>query len=404
MRNLRLSTQKARELIQKYGSPLYVYDETILRERCREMAGLLSGFHHSVSYSAKANTNTALLEMIRSEGIDADAMSPGEIYLEQLAGFTSDRIFYVCNNVSADEMRYAIDRNIMVSVDSLEQLQLFGRINRGGAVAVRFNSGIGAGHHEKVVTSGRNTKFGVMKASLPEVKKLLSEYNLTLAGINQHIGSLFLDSSMFIESVKSFLEIAKDFPGLKFIDFGGGYGVPYRQEEQCLDLVKLREAIRPILIDFINNYDNKDILFKTEPGRYIVAECGVLLGTVSAVKQNYDTRYIGTDIGFNVLQRPIMYGSYHEIELLQDNPSEDKDIYTIVGNICETGDIIAKDRKLSKPQSGDTIQLFNAGAYGYSMASNYNCRLRPAEVLLTADGSDKLIRRRDTLEDLAKNF
>jgi len=331
-------------------------------------------------------------------------MSPGEIFIEQQAGFKPDDILYIGNNVSEEEMRYAIDRGILTSVDSLAQLKMYGKINPGGKVAIRFNSGVGAGHHEKVVTGGKKTKFAVQKDLVPEVKNILKKYNLKLAGINQHIGSFFLRPDEYVDGVKAFLEIAKQFKGLEFVDFGGGFGIPYEAMHR-LDLKQLSDMLDKTLDAFLETYDNQDILFKIEPGRYIVAECGALLGTVHSVKNNYGRRYVGTDIGFNVLQRPVMYDSYHHIDMVKRSGKKDKtEIVYVCGNICESGDLIAKERDLYKADVDDVVVVRDAGAYCFSMASNYNCRLKPAEVLIDLDGNDRLIRKRETLEDLAKHF
>lgn len=384
---------------------MYVYDERILRKSCREMHNLLPKKNLRVNYSAKANSNIEILKIVRDEDIDVDAMSPGEIYVQKLAGYNADRIFYIGNNVSKEEMQYAINEKVLVSVDSLAQLESFGQINPGGDVAVRFNPGIGTGHHQKVVTAGKKTKFGVQKDFIPQVKAILEKYNLNLVGIDQHIGSLFLEPDAYIKGVESLLEIATQFSGLKFIDMGGGFGVPYHEGECRLDLKELSEKLNAVLDEFLKDYDNKDVIFKIEPGRYIPAECGVLLGEVYSVKENYGTTYVGTDLGFNVLMRPVLYDSYHAITIIKSNKSENgKEVATIVGNICESGDIIANEREMRKVSEGDIVAVGNAGAYGFSMSSNYNCRLKPAEVLIDKDGNDRLIRRRDTIEDLIRNF
>lgn len=400
-----LSDERVFELIKKYGSPLYVYDENILRKSCRDMHDLLPNKNLRVNYSAKANSNLEILKIVRDEDIDVDAMSLGEIYVQKLAGYSSDKIFYIGNNVSKKEMQYAIDENVLVSVDSLSQLESFGQINPGGEVAVRFNPGIGTGHHQKVVTAGKKTKFGVQKDFVPQVKELLEKYNLNLVGIDQHIGSLFLESDPYIKGVESLLEIAAQFPGLKFIDMGGGFGVPYHEGEGRLDLQELSDKLDKVFDDFLANYDNKDVIFKIEPGRYIPAECGVLLGEVYSVKDNYGKTYIGTDLGFNVLMRPVLYDSYHAVTIVKADPNEEgEEVATIVGNICESGDIIANERNIKKVSIGDVVVVGNAGAYGFAMSSNYNCRLKPAEVLIDKDGNDRLIRRRDTFEDIIRNF
>ena len=399
-----LSDEKAFELAEEYGTPLYVYDENILRERCREMRGLLPGRNFRVSYSAKANSNIELLKIVLEEDIDVDAMSPGEIYIQQKAGFTSERIFFVSNNAPAEELMYAIERGIVVSVDSLSQLELFGKLNPGGDVAIRFNPSSGLGHHDKVVTAGKATKFGVQTAFVPEVKKLLEKYNLKLAGINHHLGSLVMTKEPYLTGAVELLDVAKQFPGLSVIDFGGGLGVPYEEGGARLDLNDLSTALDGMLDGFLAVYDNKDVLFRIEPGRYIAAECGVLLGSIHAVKTNYEKEYIGTDLGFNVLMRPVLYDSYHAIQIAHKNETGggtgQTGPRTVVGNICESGDIIAKDRELPQACEGDLVLVLTAGAYGFSMSSNYNQRLRPAEVLINADGTHRLIRRRETFDDL----
>ena len=394
------------DLVEKYGSPLYVYSEEILRERCREMKTLVSYPRFLSNYSIKANSNIELLKITRSEGLVADAMSPGEIYALEKAGFEHSEIFYISNNVSEEEMKFAVDRGIMISIDSLSQLEMYGKINPGSKVAIRFNPGVGAGHSEKVITGGKKTKFGVNIDLVPEVKEILNKYNLTLAGINQHIGSLFMEADSYIEGVKSVLAVAEEFENIEFVDFGGGFGIPYRKQEgqERLDVADFGKKLDAVINEWVSR-TGKELLFKIEPGRYIAAECGVILGTVHAVKNNYDRKYIGTDVGFNVLARPMTYGSHHDMEIfregrpLLDGPEEN---VHVVGNICESGDILAEDRCLPVIKEKDLICITDAGAYGYSMASNYNNRLRPAEILINEDGSVRLIRRRDTFEDLIR--
>lgn len=394
-------------LTEKFGSPLYVYNEELLRNRCHDMVGLISYSNFSVNYSPKANSNLELLKIIRSEGLHVDAMSPGEVYTNLLAGFNPAQIFYISNNVSKDEFLYAIHAGVKISVDSVSQLELFGRINPGGRVAFRLNPGFGAGHHEKVRTAGKNTKFGIEMESIPEVKRIAEEYNLVLTGINQHVGSLFMDSDSFMLSAENTLSIARQFEDLEFVDLGGGFGIPYRKQahQSRLDLVDLGNRLSELIDSWVKEY-GKTIEFKIEPGRYIIAESGILLGQVNALKTNYKTKYIGTDLGFNVLIRPAMYDSYHDIEIYRKDglPSVKEEMVTIVGNICETGDIIAKERILPEIFEDDVLGVLDSGAYGYSMSSNYNNRLRPAEVLIECSGNERLIRRRDTLEDLVRNL
>lgn len=393
-------------LARQYGTPLYVCNERILRQRCRDLKNMVTYPKFVVDYSAKANCSLAFLQIVRSEGLEADAMSPGEIYMERMAGFAPEEIFYICNNVSAEEMQYAIDAGVRVSVDSVSQLEQFGRLAPGHEVAVRFNPGVGAGHHEKVVTAGKQTKFGVDPEDIPQVRAILERYDLKLVGINQHIGSLFMTGEAFVASLSALFEIAKQFPDLEFVDMGGGFGIPYKkeQDEAPLDLQELGAAIDKALYGFSQEY-GRQITFRIEPGRYISAESNVILSTVHAVKHNHDRKFVGCDCGFNVLQRPVMYGSYHGVEIFreQDAPSEKEETVTIVGNICESGDILAKDRTLPEIHEGDTLCILDAGAYGFTMASNYNNRLRPAEILIRENGQVVLTREREELTDLMRH-
>lgn len=399
-REIRLTREQVEDLVDRYGSPLYVYDEKTLRTCCREMKNLVRYPHFRPNYSVKANTNIELLKIIHSEGFCVDAMSPGEILLELAAGFTAKEILFISNNVSVEEFEFAMERNITVSVDSLSQLETFGKRFPGKKVAIRLNPGVGAGHNKKVITGGKS-KFGIELSELDTIKKTAEEYDLHIIGINQHIGSFFLEGTAYLQAGRALLDAAREFEELEFIDLGGGFGVPYRNESR-LDLTAMTEGLNRLLEEFAAEYPNKELEFKIEPGRYVVAECGLLIGRVNSVKVNYGEKYIGTDLGFNVLMRPVLYDSYHEITVYNDSREEEK--VTIVGNICETGDIIAKDRLLPSMSEGDFIGVETAGAYGYSMSSNYNARLRPAEVLIETNGSNRLIRKRDTLEELIKQL
>lgn len=395
------------ELLEAYGSPLYVYNENILRKRCKEIKNLLTYKNFTPHYSVKANSNLHLLRIIREEGLHADVMSPGELYVAKKAGFTSDELFFIPNNVSSEEMQYAIDQNVLISVDSISQLEKYGQLNPGGKIAIRFNPGVGAGHCDKVITGGENTKFGVDTRYLEDVKNILNQYNLKLCGINQHIGSLFMESTPYIEGIQSLLNIAMDFEDLEFIDLGGGFGIPYNKlsGEERLNMKLLGSKLDEVIHAFVKDY-GREINFQIEPGRYVVAESSILLGTTHTIKYNYGKKYIGTDLGFNVLQRPMLYDAYHDIEIYRNEniASNKNEEVTIVGNICESGDILANSRVLPEIFEGDVLGVMDAGAYGFSMASNYNHRLKPAEVLITQEGDAHIIRKRDTLEDLIRHF
>ena len=395
------------ELIEIYGSPLYVYNESVIRSKCNELKDLIDYPDFIINYSPKANSNIEILKIIKDEGLLVDAVSSGEIFVNLKTGFNPDQILYVCNNVSEEELSYAINSGVKISVDSLSQLELFGRLYPGGEVAIRINPGIGAGHHKKVTTGGVSTKFGIDIKYIDDVKKVLDRYNLTLTGINQHIGSRFMDSEPCLKSAKIILNIARQFKNIKFIDFGGGFGVPYNKQnnEPPLDLKKLAEKLAQIINNWTKTY-GRQVTFIIEPGRYIVAESAILLGRVTAIKYNYNLKYIGTDIGFNVLPRPMIYDSHHDIEIYRNNTvqSAKTENVWIVGNMCETGDIIAKDRNLPEIFENDIIGILDSGAYAFSMSSNYNNRLRPAEVLIDENGNGRLIRKKETFEDLVDSF
>lgn len=399
--------QNPSELIGKFGSPLYVYNENIFRNKCRDMKCLVKYENFRVNYAIKANTNLELLKIAKEENLCVDVSSAGEIVIALKAGFLPSEILFIANNISEEEMLFAIEKNILISVDSLSQLETYGKIAPNNDIALRFNSGIGGGHHEKVITGGDGTKFGIMPMYMDEVKSILEKYNLKVVGVNHHIGSQNF-GDLYLEGVKVLLDIAYNFDNLKFIDLGGGFGIPYDKQDggEKLDLKSLGEALDEHMNNFKNNY-KKDVQFIIEPGRYVVAECGLTLGTVNAVKTNGTNKYAGCDIGFSVFARPTLYDSHHDIEIYRNGEevlNTEKEIINIVGNQCESGDYIAKERNMQKLIEKDIIAILDTGAYGYSMSSNYNHRQRPAEILIKEDSTVKLIRKRDRLEDMIQNM
>ena len=415
------------KIVMDYGTPLYVYNEDILRNRMHSVSQVITKYPYTANYSVKANTNINILKIALEEGLNCDAMSVGEIQMLFKAGFPKERIFFIPNNVAPEELKFAIDNQIITSLDSLAQLELFGQLcedlnlpENKRKCAVRLNPGVGAGHCDKVITAGKKTKFGIAEADIPQIYTITQKYKLTIAGINQHIGSLFMDPQPYLDAVTNLLRIAIDFDNLEFIDFGGGYGIPYHKldDEKPFPMEDFKKRLEPILDAFVTDYvshqtktniKNKVPLFKSEPGRFCVAESSVLLGRVHAVKQNSGKTYVGTDVGMNVLVRPSMYDSWHDVEVIRDgkivehNP-ETLIEQTVTGNICESGDILAKDRPLPEMHRGDLACILDTGAYGYSMCSSYNSRPRPAEILIKSNGSIVQIRRRETIEDLFRLF
>ena len=398
-------------IASEYGTPVYVYNEEIIRKSMETVEGVITKYPYTANYSVKANTNIEILKLALEEGLNCDAMSPGEITLLLKAGFPPEKIFFVSNNVAAEEMQFAIDKGVIVSLDSLDQLDRFGQINPGGRCAVRINPGVGAGHSEKVITAGKKTKFAIAEEDIDKIFEIVDKYDLKIVGINQHIGSGFLDPKPYIDAVTNLLRIADRFDNLEFIDFGGGYGIPYHKldDEKPFPMEDFKVKLEPVSDEFVQRY-GKTPLFKSEPGRYCVAEGSVILSRVQAIKVNAGIKYVGCDTGMNTLIRPAMYDSYHDIEVIRDGKVVDRDgdndmeTVNVSGPICETGDLIAKGRLLPKAKTGDLLAILDTGAYGYAMASSYNSRPRPAEVMITKEGKVVQIRRRETIEDLLSMF
>ena len=398
-------------IASEYGTPVYVYNEEIIRKSMETVEGVITKYPYTANYSVKANTNIEILKLALEEGLNCDAMSPGEITLLLKAGFPPEKIFFVSNNVAAEEMQFAIDKGVIVSLDSLDQLDRFGQINPGGRCAVRINPGVGAGHSEKVITAGKKTKFAIAEEDIDKIFEIVDKYDLKIVGINQHIGSGFLDPKPYMDAVTNLLRIADRFDNLEFIDFGGGYGIPYHKldDEKPFPMEDFKVKLEPVLDEFVQRY-GKTPLFKSEPGRYCVAEGSVILSRVQAIKVNAGIKYVGCDTGMNTLIRPAMYDSCHHIEVIRDGKVVDRDgnndmeTVNVSGPICETGDLIAKGRLLPKAKTGDLLAILETGAYGYAMASSYNSRPRPAEVMITKEGKVVQIRRRETIEDLLSLF
>lgn len=405
------------KLLEKFGSPLYAYEKSVLEDRCNSMRkfsddlskGLPEGISVSMHYSTKANSNPAILKAVNEAGLNVDCMSPFELEIDQQSGFTTDRMLYVCNNITAEEMNLVHEKGILICLDSISQVETWGKLFPGTDILVRINPGtIGVGHSKKVITSGKETKFGISEENLSALFYVTEKYNLHIIGTHQHLGSLFLNDKVpdYIAGVKAGLEIVrKHFRDVEIIDLGGGFGVPYKPDENALDLSRVSSELLPVLKDFVSCYPSVRE-FKFEPGRYIPCESGNLLGTVTAVKYENGTYWICTDIGMNQLVRPSMYDSYHEISIIHQNPDKKRtsEFANFCGNVCESGDILGKERLVAVPDVGDIVVVHNAGAYGYSMASNYTGRPRPAEVMIEEDGQTHLIRKRETISFLMENI
>ena len=389
-------------LIKKYGSPLYIYDENTIRTRCKQLIALCPLPNFRVYYSAKANTSVAILKIIKDEGLKVDAMSPGEIFLEKQAGFESKDILFVSNNVSKEGFLEVIDHDVKVCLDSISQMETYFKINPKSEVIIRLNLGGGAGHHQKVVTAGK-VKFGIEKDRIDSAFKVADKYQAKITGFHVHIGSFFLQGDAYLESVANLLKLAEKYPSINYLDFGGGFGVPYdRLTQKEFPLDDFSKSFTKLVSNW-SKKNNRNPTFAIEPGRFVTAESGVCLTGVNAVKTNSDVKFIGTDLGFNLFLRPEMYGAYHEIINATNQDLSITEKQSVVGNICESGDYLGQDRDLPLTKEKDIMLIRDTGAYGFSMSGNYNSIKRPAELLLDSSGKIKLIRKRETDQDLLKN-
>jgi len=397
----------ATKLAEKFDTPLYVISETRIRENYRRVYDALIRNYEKIRihYSAKANASLSLLKILESEDAYIDAVSPGEVFLALKAGFQPERIFFTGTSIRNDELRFLLDSNVMINVDSLSQLNRLLGMAKPDLLSVRVNPEIGAGHHEHCVTAGRDSKFGLWEKDAIEAYKIAKEAGVERFGIHMHIGSGILTVEPFVLATERLLSVAKrvhDQMGVdfEFIDAGGGLGVPYKPEEKEFDLNLFSDKVLGLFRDKIKEYGLGEPVFCVEPGRYIVCDAGVLLTAVNTVKVTPFKSFVGVDAGFNTLVRPAMYGSYHHILVANKLNSPSKNKYDVAGPLCESGDILARDRKLPEVQEGDLLAILNAGAYGYSMSSQYNSRPKAAEVLVK-EGKFALVRKRGTLDDLA---
>jgi diaminopimelate decarboxylase len=383
----------AEDLVAQYGSPLYVYDAAIIKERYADLVKNITYPHTKFHYACKQNTNIEIMKLLRKEGAFVEVMSETEVLAAYEAGFTAEEMIYTCSFISKEELQFVIKQNIMINLDSLTQIKRFGELNPGGRISIRINQGIGAGGHSHLITGGPESKFGIDISQLDDVKKMTKEFNLKIVGIHQHIGSNILDEKIFMKAIKTLLKTAKQFANLEFIDFGGGFGIPYKPHQKPLDMVLLGKLITKEIEKFVKEY-GREIEIKFEPGRFLVGEAGVLLGTVTDVKKTPYKIFVGIDAGMNQLVRPAMYDSYHQI-VNASNVVDEEEVISLVGNICESADFFARNRELSKCVEGDIIAILGAGASGYVMSSLYNGRPQAAEVLVTGTNSQLIREQRE---------
>jgi diaminopimelate decarboxylase len=396
----------ATELAERFDTPLYVISEKRVRDNYNRLYNALSSNYQQVRiyYAAKANSNLSVLEILGAEGAYVDAVSTGEVALALKAGFPAERIMFTGTNVRNDELKFLVDSNVTINVDSLSQLDRLLRITVPNLLSVRVNPEIGAGHHSHVITAGKQSKFGVWEEDALKAYSTAKKAGVEHFGIHMHVGSGILDVDPYVLALENLLSIAKrvheqvgvDF---EFIDVGGGLGVPYKPEDKELDLELFSDIVLALFKRRIAEYGFGRPIFCVEPGRYLVCDASVLLTAVNTVKTTPFKKFVGVDAGFNTLVRPAMYGSYHPVVVANKLNSPEEEVVDVVGPICESGDVLARDRLLPKIAEGDLLAVLNAGAYGFAMSSQYNARPRAAEVLVK-NGKYALVRERETFEDL----
>lgn len=386
-------------LCQEFGTPLYVYDGDKMVSQLKSLKNAFSETDVRVKYAAKALTNISILKLLKKHGAGVDVVSIQEAQIALGAGFEPSEIMFTPNCVDFEEIVQGVELGLNINLDNLSVLEKFGK-KYGNAIpcCVRLNPHIMAGGNYKISTGHSNSKFGISVYQLPEIMQLATRYQIVINGLHIHTGSEITETDVFLKMAEILFGIARDFPALRFIDFGGGFKVAYKPGDLVTNVYDLGLKLGKAFKEFYHSYGRKLELW-IEPGKYLVSEAGYLLVKTNVVKSTPSVTFAGVNSGLNHLIRPMMYEAYHEI-INVSNPAGSQKVYTVVGNICET-DTLGADRKLNEVREGDILAIKNAGAYGYSMASNYNSRLRPAEVLLYK-GQARLIRKRDTLDDLLR--
>jgi diaminopimelate decarboxylase len=386
-------------LAKKYGTPLYVYNGDVIIERYNIFKNAFKVKDLKIHYAAKALTNLSILKLFKELGAGLDCVSIEEIKLGLEAGFKPADIIYTPNGVSIEEYREAIKIGTKITVDNISILEKIGAEFKELPLFLRLNPHLMAGGNTKISVGHIDSKFGISIHQIPIVKRLIKKYDINVEGIHIHTGSDIIDPDVFERVVELILNIADEFEHIQSVDFGSGFKVKYKEGDLYTDIEKVGVKISEIF----NRYCKKrgrDITLRFEPGKYLVSDAGVFLTNVNVIKQTTACTFVAVDSGFNHLIRPMFYNAYHEIENIS-NPKGENRLYSVVGYICES-DTFADDRILSEVRVNDILMFKNAGAYCFSMASNYNSRLKPAEVLLLR-GKDYLIRKREDFDTLLLN-
>ncbi|KIA82520.1 diaminopimelate decarboxylase [Flavobacterium sp. AED] len=388
------------QLAEQFGSPLYVYDAEKIQSQYNRLTKAFSKVDKlRINYAMKALSNVAILQLLKEMGSGLDTVSIQEVLLGLHAGYEPEKIFYTPNGVSLEEIEEVSAMGVQINIDNLSILEQFGTKYPSVPVCIRINPHVMAGGNANISVGHIDSKFGISVHQLPHLVRIVENTKMNIVGIHMHTGSDILDIEVFLYAAEILFDAAKNFKNLEFLDFGSGFKVPYKKDDIETDIEELGKKLSKRFNAFCTEY-GKELTLIFEPGKFLVSEAGFFLAKVNVVKQTTSTVFAGIDSGFNHLIRPMFYGSQHHIENIS-HPKGKERFYSVVGYICET-DTFANNRRISEIKEGDILCFRNAGAYCFSMASNYNSRYKPAEVLWMK-GEGHLIRAHETFEDLLKN-
>ena len=383
----------------EYGTPVYVYDAAKIKSQYERLAGAFPGVKLKLKYAMKALGNISIVKYLRSLGAGLDAVSIQEVQIGLRAGYDPKEIIYTPSCVDFAEIEEAIKLGVTINIDNIAILEQFGhKYGDSLPVCLRLNPHIMAGGNHKISTGHIDSKFGISILQRRHLLRVIDTYKIQVNGLHMHTGSDILDAEVFLKGAEVLFDFARDLPAIDFLDFGSGFKVPYREGDIKVDIEALGKKISAAFRQFEQDY-GRPVELWFEPGKFLVSEAGVLLVKANVVKTTPATVFVGVNSGMNHLIRPMLYDAYHDIVNVS-NTNGTRRVYTVVGYICET-DTFGWDRQLSEVHEGDILAIRNAGAYGFSMASNYNARLRPPEVLVY-EGKPHLIRERETLDDLLR--
>ena len=387
-------------LAEKYGSPLYVYDTDKITSQYNRITNAFSDVKNvKINYAVKALSNINILKIFNQLGSCLDTVSVQEVQLGLAAGVLPENIIFTPNGVSLDEIEEVAELGVQINIDNLSILELFGQKHPTVPVCVRINPHVMAGGNSKISVGHIDSKFGISMYQVPLIKRVVENTNMKINGIHMHTGSDILDIDTFLRATEILFDVAAQFENLDFIDFGSGFKVPYKVGDISTDIEQLGKQLSTRFNQFCTDY-GKELTLMFEPGKFLVSESGFFLAKVNVIKQTTSTVFAGVDSGFNHLVRPMMYDSYHHITNIS-NPKGRERYYSVVGYICET-DTFGNNRRINEITEEDILCFHNAGAYCFSMASNYNSRFKPAEVMIH-NGKDYLIRKRETFDDILRN-